>query len=176
MATWGPSKKREQTRSLPPARENRPSKASSASGGSSRSSGSGGSTPPRVTRARYSKSADDTGGRRRLRQDASGEFKRAIAGREHEFYGLLLIVGGIILAAAVYFDVAGILGDGVDWLVGAVAGLAGHDRAHGRALASSEGLFWFIDHTVFRWRDRLGTDGSDSVDLVTFKLTFVQML
>src|SRR5687768_10921677 len=115
MATWGPSKKREQTRALPPARDNRPARASSSSGGSSRSSGSTGAAP-RVTRARYTKNEADTGGKRRLREDVTGEFKRAIAGREHEFYGLLFIVGGIILAAGVYFNVAGILGDGVDWL------------------------------------------------------------
>jgi S-DNA-T family DNA segregation ATPase FtsK/SpoIIIE len=124
MATWGPSKKREQTRALPPARDNRPARASSSSGGSSRSSASSGSAPPKVTRARYSKNEADTGGKRRLREDVTGEFKRAIAGREHEFYGLLLIAVGIILAAGVYFNVAGIFGDGVDWLVGAVAGLA----------------------------------------------------
>ena len=123
MATWGPSKKREQTRALPPARDNRPARASSSSGSSSRSSSSNGGAPPKVTRARYSKT-DDTGGKRRLRDDATGELRRAIAGREHEFFGLLMIVCGIIFAAGVYFNVAGILGDGVDWLVGAVAGLA----------------------------------------------------
>src|SRR3990170_622196 len=124
MATWGPSKKREQTRALPPARDTRPARAGSSSSGSSRSSTSTGGATRNVTRARYSKNEDDTGGKRRLREDATGEFKRAIAGREHEFYGLLLIVCGIIFAAGVYFNVAGILGAGVDWLVGAVAGLA----------------------------------------------------
>ena len=123
MTTWGPSKKREQTRALPSARDKRPARATSSSGGSARASSSGGGAARNVTRARYSKT-DDTGGKRRLRDDATGELKRAIAGREHEFYGLLLVVVGIIFAAAVYFDVAGPLGDGVDWLVGAVAGLA----------------------------------------------------
>ena len=76
------------------------------------------------SKARYSRT-DDTGGRRRRRRDdATGELKRAIAGREHEFSGLLLIVGGVILAAGVFFKVAGILGDGVDTLVGSLAGLA----------------------------------------------------
>ena len=77
-----------------------------------------------MSKARYSRT-DDTGGRRRRRRDdATGELKRAIAGREHEFSGLLLIVGGVILAAGVFFKVAGILGDGVDTLVGSLAGLA----------------------------------------------------
>ena len=49
--------------------------------------------------------------------------RRAIAGREHEFLGLLLIVAAIILAAGIYFDFAGILGDGIEWLGGALAGV-----------------------------------------------------
>ena len=49
--------------------------------------------------------------------------RRAIAGREHEFIGLLLIVAAIILAAGIYFDFAGILGDGIEWLGGALAGV-----------------------------------------------------
>ena len=123
MATWGPSKKREQ-RALPAARSASPARTSGS--GSSRSTGSSGgnsSGARNATRARYSKTDDNTDGKGRRRAEATGELRRAIAGREHEFYGLILIVGGIILAAGVYFDVAGILGDGVDWLVGAFAGL-----------------------------------------------------
>src|SRR5262245_43335967 len=101
MATWGPSKKRERTRALPPSRNTTPARASSSTG-SSRSSSGGGSATRNVTRARYSKPEDD-GSRRNRRADITGEFRRAIAGREHEFVGLLLIVGGIIFAAGVYF-------------------------------------------------------------------------
>jgi len=126
MATWGPSKRREQ-RALPAARSNSPARTSTSGStkAPSRSAGvtgSGNRTEP-VTRARYSRT-DDTDGRGRRRAEATGELRRAVAGREHEFYGLLLVMVGIILAAGVYFDVAGILGDGVDWLVGALAGLA----------------------------------------------------
>jgi S-DNA-T family DNA segregation ATPase FtsK/SpoIIIE len=122
MATWGPSKKREQTRALPPARDNRPARSGSASSAGSSRGTTGGATR-NVTRARYS-SHDEDGRRGRRRADVTGELRRAIAGREHEFFGLLMIVAGVIFAAGVFFDVAGILGDGVDWLVGALAGLA----------------------------------------------------
>jgi S-DNA-T family DNA segregation ATPase FtsK/SpoIIIE len=114
MATWGPSKKREQ-KALPAARSSSPSKTSN--GGSTKSSGS-----RNVTRARYS--ADEQARRQATRREqATGELRRAIAGREHEFIGLLLVVSAIILAAGIYFDFAGILGDGIEWLGGALAGV-----------------------------------------------------
>jgi DNA segregation ATPase FtsK/SpoIIIE, S-DNA-T family len=113
MATWGPSRKREQ-KALPAARSS-PSRTSS--GGT----GSQGSTR-NVTRARYT--ADEQARRKATRREqATGELRRAIAGREHEFIGLLLLVTAIILAAGIYFDFAGILGDGIEWLGGALAGL-----------------------------------------------------
>ena len=114
MATWGPSKKPEQ-RALPASRTSTPSKTSS--GGGTKGSGSG-----NVTRARYT--ADEQARRQASRREqATGELRRAIAGREHEFIGLLLIVAAVILAAGIYFDFAGILGDGIEWLGGALAGL-----------------------------------------------------
>jgi S-DNA-T family DNA segregation ATPase FtsK/SpoIIIE len=114
MATWGPSKKREQ-KALPAARSSSPSKSSN--GGSTKSSGS-----RNVTRARYS--ADEQARRHASRREqATGELRRAIAGREHEFIGLILVVAAIILAAGIYFDFAGILGDGIEWLGGALAGV-----------------------------------------------------
>ena len=114
MATWGPSKKPEQ-KALPATRSSNPSKASK--GGSTKPSGT-----RNVTRARYT--ADEQARRQASRREqATGELRRAIAGREHEFIGLLLIVAAIILAAGIYFDFAGILGDGIEWLGGALAGV-----------------------------------------------------
>ncbi len=112
MATWGPSKKSEH-KALPAARSSNPTKSSS--------SGTKGASKGTVTTARYSKS--DSGSRGSRREQATGELRRAIAGREHEFLGLLLIVAAIILAAGIYFDFAGILGDGIEWLGGALAGV-----------------------------------------------------
>jgi S-DNA-T family DNA segregation ATPase FtsK/SpoIIIE len=114
MATWGPSKKREQ-KALPAARSSSPAKTST--GGSSKGAGSG-----NVTRARYT--ADEQARRNATRREqATGELRRAIAGREHEFIGLILVVAAVIFAAGIYFDFAGIFGDGVEWLGGALAGL-----------------------------------------------------
>ena len=114
MATWGPSKKPEQ-KALPATRSSNPSKASKS--GSTKASGT-----RNVTRARYT--ADEQARRQASRREqATGELRRAIAGREHEFIGLLLIVAAIILAAGIYFDFAGILGDGIEWLGGALAGV-----------------------------------------------------
>ena len=115
MATWGPSKKREQ-RALPAARSSTPAKTTNG-GGSTKSAGTS-----NVTRARYT--ADEQARRQATRREqATGELRRAIAGREHEFIGLVLVVAAIILAAGIYFDFAGILGDGIEWLGGALAGL-----------------------------------------------------
>jgi S-DNA-T family DNA segregation ATPase FtsK/SpoIIIE len=115
MATWGPSKKRAQ-RALPPARSSSAARSSSGNGGTQASG------TRHVTRARYSKPGD-TDRKASRREQATGELRRAIAGRENEFVGLLLIVAGVILAAGIYFDFAGILGDGIEWLGGALAGL-----------------------------------------------------
>ena len=113
MATWGPSKKREQKR-LPAARSR---VRRDLQGRSNKDVGS-----RNVSRARYT--ADEEARRRATRREqATGELRRAIAGHEHEFIGLALLVAAIILAAGIYFDFAGILGDGIEWLGGALAGL-----------------------------------------------------
>jgi S-DNA-T family DNA segregation ATPase FtsK/SpoIIIE len=126
MATWGPSRKREQQRALPAARSSTPARRAAddrrkATG--ARSGGPGPSGP--VSRARYSKS-EDVNRRASRREQATGELRRAIAGRENEFVGLLFVAVAVILAAAIYFGLAGILGDGIDWLVGALTGLGRH--------------------------------------------------
>ena len=115
MATWGPSKKRE-TKALPAGRSSSPSRTTK---GGTRTNGSSSRT---VNKARYT--ADEEARRHATRREqATGELRRAIAGREHEFIGLTLLVAAIILAAGIYFDFTGILGDGTEWLGGALAGL-----------------------------------------------------
>ncbi len=120
MATWGPSKKRE-PKALPPAGGSNVPARVSESGGSSSSSPGHGRGSGHVARARYSR--NDGSGTRNRRAEASGELKRAIAGREGDFYGLILIVGGVILALGVYVDVAGPLSDAIGWLVGFFTGV-----------------------------------------------------
>ena len=64
---------------------------------------------------------DETGGRNNVTDTL--EFRRAIAGSEDEFAGLVMIVVGVIVGAAVYFDLAGILGSGIVTLVGWIVGV-----------------------------------------------------
>ena len=108
MATYGPGRRSNQR--------------STSRSGSSRSSGSGSSRSDRsgaIDRTdRYDRV--ERGGRR---GQASAELREAIGGREHEFGGVGLIVAGILIGLAVYLDVAGPLGRGVEQLIGWFTGL-----------------------------------------------------
>jgi DNA segregation ATPase FtsK/SpoIIIE, S-DNA-T family len=64
-------------------------------------------TPPELTR----------------RNRANAEMRDAVAGREHEFLGLGLIGGAVILGLAMYVDLAGPLGRGIETVFGWLAGL-----------------------------------------------------
>ncbi|MDX2379060.1 MAG: DNA translocase FtsK 4TM domain-containing protein [Acidimicrobiia bacterium] len=57
------------------------------------------------------------------RDQAEAELRGAVAGREHEFIGLGLIGVGALLALAIYLDLAGPLGRGVETLTGWFTGL-----------------------------------------------------
>ncbi len=59
----------------------------------------------------------------RRRSQAQADLKQAVDGREHEFIGFALIVVGVLLGLAVYFDLAGPLGRGVETFVGWFVGL-----------------------------------------------------
>lgn len=118
MATWGPSNKRDQP-ALPAGRDTTPAKSSGGTGTRTRTRAT---ADTEVQRARFSRD-DETGGRNRVTDTAKWEFRRAIAGREDEFAGLVMIVVGVIVGAAVYFDLAGILGSGIVTLVGWIVGV-----------------------------------------------------
>ncbi len=95
MTTWGPSKRRsKRSRAAPsrPAREPAPRPAPSASRPASR------------------------------RDRATAELREGIGGREHEFVGIGLIAGGLLLALATFFDLAGPLGRGLHTLLAWVFG------------------------------------------------------
>ena len=113
MATWGPSRKRDQP-ALPSGGSKTP--ANRSGGSTNRSNAS--SAPRNVTRARYSEDPNAPGTKSSRREQATGELKRALAGKEHDLYGLVLIVAGIILALGVYGNVAGPLSDAIEWVVG----------------------------------------------------------
>jgi DNA segregation ATPase FtsK/SpoIIIE, S-DNA-T family len=111
MSTWGPSKKRSTSKRSTGA-SSKASKASPAGGSSARDRRAGAvrdATPP------------DGSGSRRDRAEA--ELREAVGGREHEFLGLGLIGLAILLGLAVYIDLAGPLGRGIETLTGWLFGL-----------------------------------------------------
>ncbi|MET0326131.1 MAG: DNA translocase FtsK 4TM domain-containing protein, partial [Ilumatobacteraceae bacterium] len=124
MTTWGPSKKqtaksrtsspakRGSSTSRTPPRTPAPSGRSTASTSAARQ-GSG--------RAATS-SATPPGGSSR-REQATGELRGAVEGREHEFIGIGLIAAGVLLGLAIYLNLAGPLGRGIETLTGWLVGL-----------------------------------------------------
>jgi len=131
MSTWGPSKKRSESK--------RSTGASSKAAKSTTSDGSGkGSNrqpakdaPKSATAKSSSKksaagSVDDLTppeGSGSRRDQAQAELREAVGGREHEFVGLGLIGLAILLALAVYLNLAGPLGRGIETLTGWLFGL-----------------------------------------------------
>jgi len=116
MSTWGPSKKRSSKAGGASKGSSAPSKRSSTSSNSSKSSRSSKSsgtvrdaTPPDLPRSK--------------REQAEAELRDAVGGREHEFIGIGLIGAALLLGLAVYLDLAGPLGRGIETLVGWLAGL-----------------------------------------------------
>src|SRR4051812_20490424 len=57
------------------------------------------------------------------RGQASSELRHAVEAREHEFAGIGFIVAGVLLGMAIYLDLAGPVGRGVETLVGWFTGL-----------------------------------------------------
>ena len=109
MATWGPSRKKSAGRRS--ARVHGPSRTSRTSrGGADHSGGTvRDQTPPDMPRSR--------------RDQATDEMREAVNGREHEFLGLGLIGAGVLLGLAVYVNLAGPLGRGVETLIGWFTGI-----------------------------------------------------
>jgi DNA segregation ATPase FtsK/SpoIIIE, S-DNA-T family len=94
-----------------------PSKRSPARKRSAAGSGSG-------ARSRGSvRDATPPGSPRRRRDQASEEIRDAVNERRTELIGIGMIVAGALLGLAVYFDLAGPLGRGVETLVGWLTGL-----------------------------------------------------
>jgi S-DNA-T family DNA segregation ATPase FtsK/SpoIIIE len=105
MATYGP-------------RSRKTSKANT------RSSGAGSSARPAAARSPRSTSGAGFEPAPSTRRDqATAELRTAIEGRENEFVGIAFIAGGLLLALAVYLDLAGIVGRGVETLLGWFTGV-----------------------------------------------------
>ncbi len=121
MATYGAGQRRSSKST--PARN-----PSTKSGSSKSGSGSPRSSSPRAgTRGTTAEATPPRGShhsaRGGRRSHASAELRSAIDGREHEFIGIGLIVAGLLIGMAIYFDLAGPLGRGVETLVGWFTGV-----------------------------------------------------
>ena len=124
MSTWGPSKKRSTSKRSTAA-------SSKAAKGSTSSAESGKGTGRQAAKGSTSKgskaaSVDDLTppeGSGSRRDQAQAELRDAVGGREHEFVGLGLIGLAILLALAVYLNLAGPLGRGIETLAGWLFGL-----------------------------------------------------
>jgi len=143
MSTWGPSKKKPPTKSARSAKS--PAKPAAKSTKRSTSVNSSSRTA-KTTRARQAKN-DDTEvmpseARKSARKPAgsvrdqtppelprgrgdraAAELRGAVEGREHEFFGLGSIGIGVLCALAVYINLAGPLGRGIETVVGWFTGL-----------------------------------------------------
>ncbi|HWM19494.1 MAG TPA: DNA translocase FtsK 4TM domain-containing protein [Ilumatobacteraceae bacterium] len=105
MTTWGPSKKTPQKRTASgTGATSRTTRTTAANRGSVRDA-----TPPSTTRTRRTRAQEDLRG--------------AVEGREHEFVGVGLIGGGVLLGLAIYWNLAGPLGRGIEKLFGWITGI-----------------------------------------------------
>ena len=101
------------------------SSSSRSSSGSSKGGRSKAATPPRgSSRARSSSSggAKDTTNGKSTAKNGS-DVRQAVSGREHEFLGLVLIGAGVVLGLAMYLDLAGPLGAGIETSIGWLLGI-----------------------------------------------------
>ncbi len=81
--------------------------------------------PAEPARARGDRGAasERRGSGRRLRDDVRDDVRSAVEGREHEFWGIGLIAGGLLVGLAIYLRLAGPLGKAVDKVLGWLTGL-----------------------------------------------------
>ncbi len=105
MTTWGPSKKTPSNRARSSgAPASRTTRTTAANRGGVRDA-----TPPSTSRNRRTRAQDDLRG--------------AVEGREHEFVGIGLIGGGVLLGLGMYWNLAGPVGRGIEKLFGWITGI-----------------------------------------------------
>lgn len=131
MSTWGPSKKKSAKKA--PGKRSTSVNGSSRTAKTTRASQAGRAerdateVMPAATRKRKQSGAvrDQTPPEMsRTRSDrAAAELRDAVDGREHEFLGLGMLGAGVLCALAVYVNLAGPLGRGIETVLGWLAGL-----------------------------------------------------
>ncbi len=117
MNTWGASKK---PRGSTSSRAGKSTSGSSRSSSASRPRGGVSDAAPAGARVNRRSTSGSSAGRR---DRAQADLRQAVEGREHEFVGLFLIGLGTLLGLAIYVDLAGPLGRGVEAFVGWFFGL-----------------------------------------------------
>ncbi|MEO5899916.1 MAG: DNA translocase FtsK 4TM domain-containing protein [Ilumatobacteraceae bacterium] len=123
MTTWGRANKSTRRRPAPARSGSRAPAAAStrtASGGSAKG-GSGGTA--RSARAVSAATESTTPLPRSRRDQAGDDLREAVNGREDEFIGIGFIAAGVLLGLAIYFNLAGILGRGIEKIVGWLTGV-----------------------------------------------------
>jgi hypothetical protein len=77
-----------------------------------------------ATKKKTAKSSPRTPAKKPASERLSRVVSLAFDGHGHDVWGLGCIVTGVVAALGVYGDVAGPVGDGLDWLAGASVGVA----------------------------------------------------
>ena len=125
MSTWGPSKKRK-TSSTSSSRSKSGSGSTSGSKGATKGTPAKGTPATGASKRTKAGSVDDLTppeGSGSRRDQAQAELRVAVGGREHEFVGIGLIGLAVLLGLAVYVNLAGPLGRGIETLTGWLFGL-----------------------------------------------------
>jgi DNA segregation ATPase FtsK/SpoIIIE, S-DNA-T family len=120
MSTWGASKKRSSSTSKKSSSAGRNATGKSASASATGKSASAKGPAKASGNVRDATPPEGSGSRR---DQATAELREAVGGREHEFLGLGLIGLAVLLGLAVYVNLAGPLGRGVETLAGWLFGL-----------------------------------------------------
>jgi S-DNA-T family DNA segregation ATPase FtsK/SpoIIIE len=115
MSTWGPSKKRTNAKQRGSA-ASRPGSTTGSTKGSKGSKGAPASTPKAAGAVRDATPPEGD-------VAAGGPLRTAVGGREHEFAGIAFLGLGVLLGLAVYVDLAGPFGRGIETLAGWLIGL-----------------------------------------------------
>ncbi|NND73888.1 MAG: DNA translocase FtsK [Ilumatobacter sp.] len=111
MTTWGPSKKKSSGRRTTSVNPTARTAKTSRAGEKSAAADDPTTVAPRSRRPMTRKDR------------AQAELRGAVQGREHEFLGLGLIGGGILCALAIYVNLAGPVGRGLETLIGWFTGI-----------------------------------------------------
>ena len=121
MSTWGASKKKSSSSAKKAA--SKKGSATPATASTKEATGKGGSSKSSPKAAGNVRDLTPPEGSSSRRDQATAELRDAVGGREHEFVGLGLIGLAVLLGLAVYLNLAGPFGRGIETLTGWLFGL-----------------------------------------------------